>query len=182
MIIGRIKGKFVDKYADLTTNQVRLRFLGAFLITSLQIDAAGDYGFFIKAELSFSTYKVLGQIIILVTPKSGSIPLGIGNLNTDNLPYSPFSSTVGPKISIVIHPKVKDNATFRFYFIFTFACIMIFPILYVFVGGYYLRRQVALEAYRLQERDALHSPRSTSSDLPASRLVMDILDQEGELL
>ena len=78
-----------------TNGNIRFKFAGSDISATTEVDKDGDYGFSIKTELTQQSLKALGQVILLI-PQDGSplIPMGIGNLNTDRLPY---------------HPKVAQN-------------------------------------------------------------------------
>lgn len=109
---GKIKKERKDYYLD-QNNQINFRFSNAFISATASLDKDGDYGFNQLVSLSNRGIKALGQVILLMPPKqSVAIPMGIGNLNTDKLPYNPetSSSTLATEESIL--PK-EDQDTFK---------------------------------------------------------------------
>ena len=126
-LTGRLKNQFHASYLDPNTNTLKIRFAGAHISATLQPDSAGDFGFALKADLPHNSKKVLGQVLLLLTPK-GSLALGIGSLQTDKIPYSLTS----PPDASLLHqtpqePYSTADSTLRFYFSFCFACFMIKP-------------------------------------------------------
>lgn len=174
-----MKSQYYANYVDPSSNSLKIRFAGAYISANLETDSAGDFGFSLRAELPQNSKKVLGQVLLLLTPK-GTLALGIGSLQTDKIPYS-LTSTADASLQTqpAQEPHSRDDGTLRFYFSFCFACFMIFPVLYAFLGGYYLRRQVALQTYLRQQSPTGKAP---GARVEKPDFLGDILDQEGELL